>query len=122
EAVGSTGLEIRVFDQDSDVGSGELIGMVRLSAQDIAAAAAKTPPLLTLQDSQLKRLEVAVVPYERPASLPPQDFDVRQSATATRQRARAGELVRIVATGNYSVASNGEEITPRGYGNGEKQS
>jgi hypothetical protein len=121
DGIGPAGLEIQVLDQDDDVGSGELIGMVRVSAEDVAAAATRKPPLLDLHDSQVKRLEIAVLPYEAPRSIDPIKFDVSQTPRTLNARARAGELVRIAAKGTYSVASNGEAITTAGYENGEKR-
>jgi len=121
DGLGPTGLEIQVLDQDEDVGSGELIGMVRVSASDLASARRATPPLLTRKDGQLERIELAVLPYEPPVSQQPIEFDVRQSAIALKARARAGEIVRVKASGAYSVANNGETITEEGYANGEKR-
>jgi hypothetical protein len=109
------------LDQDADVGSGELIGIVRLSRAEIQKALADGSPLLTKADSQVDKLELEISRYEAAPSTNVITFDVRQNPLATSLRVRAGELVTIRARGNYSVADNHQWIDERGYGDTEKR-
>jgi hypothetical protein len=121
EGIPPAGLEVQVLDQDDDVGTGELIGMVRLTRMQVQDALASNMPLLTLSDSQLSRIEIEVAPYAAPAPIEPSTFEVNHEPAALPIRARAGELVTIAARGKYSVASNLREIDENGYIDGEKR-
>jgi hypothetical protein len=122
DGIPPAGLEVQVLDQDDDVGTGELIGMVRLTRTQVQDALASNVPLLTLSDSQLSRIEIEVAPYSAPSPVPPSTFEVNREPAALPIRARAGELVTIAAHGKYSVASNLEEIDENGYMGGRKRS
>jgi hypothetical protein len=115
------GLEVQVLDQDDDVGTGELIGMVRVTRTQVLEALTSSMPLLTLSDSQIERIEIEVSPYAPPPAIEPLTFEVNHEPAAVAIRARAGELVTIAARGKYSVASNFEELDERGYTSGQKQ-
>ena len=122
DAVPPAGVEIRVQDLDRDVSAGELIGLVRVTKQQLQDALNAGNPVLSLSDDRVKRLEVEVAPYELPKETPPFRYAVNQNPLATSVRARAGELVTISAQGTYSVRSNNEQIDPSGYTNGAKSS
>jgi hypothetical protein len=121
EAIPPAGLEVQVLDQDDDVGTGELIGLVRLTRTQMQQALASSTPLLTMSDSQLERIEIEVAAYSAPSRIEPYMFQVNQEPAAVPIRARAGELVMISARGKFSVASNFEEIHETGYLRGEKR-
>jgi hypothetical protein len=122
EGIPPAGLEVQVLDQDDDVGTGELIGLVRLTRAQIQQALASNTPLLTMSDSQLERIEIEVAAYSAPSRVEPYTFEVNHEPAAMPIRARAGELVMISARGKFSVASNFEEIYETGYPGGKKQS
>jgi len=105
DAVSASGIDIRVHDLDQDVNAGELIGMVRLTKQQIQTALSSNTPVLSLSDDRVKRLEFEIVPYDHPRDSQPFRFAVNQHPTATPARARAGELVTITAQGTYGVRS-----------------
>jgi hypothetical protein len=121
EGIPPAGLEVQVLDQDDDVGTGELIGMVRLTRMQVQGALASSMPLLTLSDSQLSRIEIEVAPYSAPSSVASSTFEVNHEPAALPIRARAGELVTIAARGKYSVANNFEDIDENGYTGGQKR-
>jgi hypothetical protein len=122
-AIPAAGLEVQVLDQDDDVGTGELVGMVSVTRKQVRDALASSVPLLTMSDSQVEKIEIEVASYSAPPVVKPLTFDVRQEPVAVPARARAGELVTIVARGKYSVAAKFEEIIDEnGYIGGQKQS
>lgn len=122
EGIPPAGLEVQVLDQDDDVGTGELIGMVRVTRMQVQQALASNMPLLTLSDSQLSRIEIEVASYSAPSPVEPLTFEVNHEPAALPIRARAGEFVMISAHGKYSVASNLEKIDENGYRSGQKRS
>ena len=121
EGIPPAGLEVQVLDQDDDVGTGELIGMVRLTRTQVQQALASNTPLLTMSDSQLEKIEIEVAPYSAPSRVEPYTFEVNHEPAAMPIRARAGELVTVAARGKFSVASNFEEIHEAGYPGGQKR-
>jgi hypothetical protein len=122
DGIPPAGLEVQVLDQDDDAGTGELIGMVRVTRARVQEALASSMPLLTLADSQVSRIEIEVAPYSPPAPIEPLMFEVNHEPAALPIRARAGELVMIEAHGKYSVASDLREIDEHGYTDGGKRS
>lgn len=120
-ALGPMGVEIEVRDHDKDAESGELIGRLMFTRSDLERARRQTPPLLVGSDTHVKRMEIAVLPYSAPAGPTSVELAVSQQSQDTALTVRAGELVTISAAGRFSVASDGEFISVRGYPSGEKQ-
>lgn len=121
DGIPPVGLEVQVLDQDTDVGAGELVGMVRVTKTQVQDALAAGSPLLTLSDSQVEKIELEVSPYTSAPVVAPAKFEVNQEPVALPIRARAGELVTILARGKYSVASDNGQIDENGYKGGEKR-
>jgi hypothetical protein len=124
DAVPATGLEVQVLDQDNEPGDGELIGMVQLSRDDLLKTQRASPPILKTADSQVTRLELAVLPY---TTMPRTgswtvaanaDLDELRRPDHSTFDVRAGELVRIAATGSYTVDNDRVEIDENGYAPG----
>lgn len=124
DGIPAVGLEVQVLDQDTDVGAGELVGMVRVTRKQVQDALVASSPLLILSDSQVEKIELEVSPYTTTPIAMPTKFEVNQDPVALPIRALAGEFVTISARGKYSVASdNGQngQIDENGYKGGEKR-
>jgi len=121
EGIPAVGLEVQVLDQDTDVGSGELIGMVRVTKKQIHDALASDAPLLTMSDSQVSKIEIEVAAYSPPPAIKPLTFEVNKNPVDASIRARAGELVTASAKGAYSVTDKRDPIDERGYTDHSKQ-
>jgi hypothetical protein len=114
DAIPSDGLRLQVFDDDGEEGS-ELIGMVRLSKPELLAAAGH--PAISKSESQAT-FEVVVSPYRNP---PPTVISMQANAGTrdSHEPIAAGEVVRVVAAGQYRVGAYYDAaIGPAGYPGG----
>jgi hypothetical protein len=118
-AIPADGLRLEVYDDDGTEGS-ELIGAVRLYRDELIAAA--NQQRIRRSDS-LATFELVV---ERYAGLTPQDVEMPASEgtkKAPTPTVDAGEVIRVTATGDYTVGSfHSQHIGPGGYPGGELRS
>ncbi|UQA57246.1 hypothetical protein [Polyangium aurulentum] len=118
--VPSQGLTLAVLDRDGD--RSEPLGVVRVTRQELLAAAAGNP-LIVRADPRigLQKLELAVFPYGLAAENVETTLDVRSGTMPVPFRnIRAGEIVEVAASGQYRVSSASPWIDPRGYPGGSK--
>jgi hypothetical protein len=118
-----SGLQLIVLDQDgASIGEGELIGSIRVSREQLLAAAVHTPPIMTLEDGPLEKLELVVEPYREDTRSAMRMHPVTDPMSELAQLyVHAGEVVEILAEGPYSVASNGFLLGPAGYQDGSRR-
>lgn len=120
DAVPATGLHVEVYDVDGDpANDGELLGSVRLTRKALLGALS-SDPILLLADGGVQQLELVVERYGRSHTL-----EATVPADSTTQigqgEVRAGEVVELRATGDYSVADNKRLLGPDGYPDGKKR-
>jgi hypothetical protein len=118
-----SGLQIIVLDQDgASIGEGELIGSIRISKEQLLAAALDTSPTMTLKDGPLEKLELVVESYREKTRSATHVHPVNDPMSELAQLyVHAGEMVEIHAEGQYSVASNGFLLGPAGYQDGSRR-
>lgn len=123
-AIPRGGLLLIVEDQDGDdVGAGEVVTSLRVTREQLLAAALGASPVMTLADGALEKLELTVEPYPEDIRNATHTHPVtRGLAEVPELRIHAGEVVEIRAAGSYSVANNEQLLGPAGYQNGSKRS
>jgi hypothetical protein len=120
-AIPADGLRVEVLDDDRAQGL-ELVGGMRLSRQELTKAYRSASKLLVLSDGAVRRLEIVVSSY-----CPVEDIELGRRASdvpaAVRPDARAGEVVRVRASGKFKVGSWFDEtLDPAGYPGGDARS
>lgn len=123
DAIPRGGLQLIVEDQDGDdIGAGEVVTSLRVTREQLLAAALGTSPVMTLEDGALEKLELTVEPYAGDVRSATHTHPVRKGlAEVPALHIHAGEVVEIRAAGSYSVADNGKRLGPAGYKDGSKR-
>lgn len=122
-AIPRAGLQLVVEDQDGDdISAGEVVASLRVTREQLLAAALGASPVMTLTDGALEKLELTVEPYAGDIRSATHAHPVKKGlAEVPALHIHAGEVVEIRAAGSYSVADNRKRLGPAGYKNGSKR-